>query len=200
MAAKPIMSEDTPSTTSKVGILIGLAALLVAGTLMTSVASSVSSNRVALAIANHQSVVDATDELVASADISGLRSELMKQGLSPALATAHDLSDKHLTLEGGFRLKGDRQAGAFRYRDGDGDGDSVYILQTYSALEGGGTTKHSRYIGHNLMRGYTESGVAAAVWGDHGNIYVFSGDQDVEAILDLAASAFYGLEGGAAHH
>lgn len=195
-APKPLLSEATPSATGKIGILVGFVGLLLAGPLMDGITASSTEDPVAVAIAKHQSVALATGKFVESSDVNAVRDGLVSDGLSPALATPHDLSAEHLTLEGGIRIEGDLQAGAFRYsKDG-----KTYVLQTYAELEGGGTTEHSRHIGHNLMRGYEGIGATAAVWADNGTVYVFSGTDDIEHILDLAASAFYGVEGGAGHH
>jgi hypothetical protein len=193
---KPIMSEEVPKSRGKYGLLVGVIGILVAGPIMNGISSSTGDDPVDVAIANHQSVSLATGKFFESADIAAVREALVAQGLSPGLATAHDLSDAHLTLEGGIRLAGDLQAGAFRYRHGS----HVYVLQSYADLQGGGTTQHSRHIGHNLMRGYEGIGASAAVWSDNGNVYVFSGQGSMDDILDLAASAFYGMKSGGSHH
>jgi DMSO reductase family type II enzyme heme b subunit len=195
-APLPLMSEEAPTGRGKYGIFIGVLGVLIAGPLMNGITSSAGTDPVETAIANHQSVSLASGKFFESANIDEVREALIGQGLSSGLATAHDLSGAHLTLEGGIRLEGDLAAGAFRYRH-----DShLYVLQTYAELDGGGTTEHSRHIGHNLMRGYEGVGASAAVWADNGNVYVFSGEGSMDEILDLAASAFYGIQKGSGHH
>ena len=195
-APKPFMSQERPKSNGKYGILAGIVAVLIAGPLMNGITSSAGGDPVEMAITNHQGVSLATGKFFESSDVEELRSALVDQGLSSGLAMAHDLSDAHLTLEGGIRIEGDVQAGAFRYRDGD----KIYVLQTYADLDGGGTTKFSRHIGHNLMRGYEGIGAAAAVWSDNGNVYVFTGEGSIDEILDVAAGAFYGVTAGGSHH
>ena len=50
------------------------------------------------------------------------------------------------------------------------------------------------------MRGYEGVGASAAVWTDNGKTHVFTGEGDVSHILDVAASAFYGISAGSSHH
>jgi len=187
-APKPLMGDGAASKTGKIGILFGVVGVLLVGPLMKGV-STVGTQPVGHAISMHQTVALATGKFVESSSVDEVRDALVAQGLGAALSTANDLSSAHLTLEGGIVLEGESKAGAFRYRNGD----DLFVLQTHNQLFGGGTTEHSRHIGHNLMRGYEGLGASAAVWNDGGTTYVFTGEGDVEHILDVAAHAFYGI-------
>jgi DMSO reductase family type II enzyme heme b subunit len=195
-APKPLMEEEDASKTGKIGILFGIVIVLMVGPLMKGVTTGAGTHPIASAISKHQTVALATGKFVESSDVNEVRDALVSQGLGASLATPTDLNAAHLGLEGGILIQGETQGGAFRYRNGD----HLYVLQTYNQLFGGGTTEHSRHIGHNLMRGYEGSGASAAVWTDSGTTYVFTGEEDVSRILDLAANAFYGISAGDSHH
>ena len=192
----PMLSEDAASTTGKIGIIIGITGVLLVGPLMQGVSISFGDNPVTTAIGQHQTIALATGDFYETSNIDELRDALITKGVPAGLSTAPDLTDAHLTLEGGIAASGDRQGAAFRYRDGD----DVFVLQAYFDLPGSGTTDHSRHIGHNLMRGYEGNGSSAAVWSDNGSTFVFTGAGDEEHILDVAAKAFYGMDGGGGHH
>ncbi len=191
-----MLSEEPANKKGLIGIAIGLVGVIAVGPLMSNVSGALGNNPAQIAIAKHNSLEAESDQFHAATDALELRNALMDQGLPPVLAHAPDLSEAHLTLEGGLVVTGDRQGGAFRYREGD----NVYVLQHYVELPGSGTTKHSRHIGHNLMRGYKAKDSSAAFWSDNGTTYVFTGKGDEEHILDVAALAFYGMTGGGGGH
>lgn len=195
-APLPLLSEKIPSPSGRYGIIVGIVGVLAIGPLVSGITGSVETNDVQIAIANHQGVSLASGEFLASADADEVRKVLVSKGLPTSLATPNNLSDAHLTLEGGMRMPGDKLSGAFRYRDGD----DLYVLQTFTELNRGGTTDHSRHIGHMLMRGYEGLGASAAVWSENGTFYVFSGEGSQDHILDLASKAFFGVSGGGGHH
>ena len=194
-APSPLMSENTPSTDGKYGILVGIFGVLIGAMLMQGV-SSHGTDPVQTALAKHQAVSLATGGFYESSDINEVRDLLIDGGVPSALATADDLSGAHLTLEGGMRLDGEQIGGGFRYRHND----EVFVLQKYNDLPGGGTTEYSRHIGHMLMRGYEGLGSNAAVWEVSGTFYVFSGQGSLDHVLDVAAMAFFGVEGGGGGH
>jgi len=194
-APSPLMSEKSPSSDGKYGILVGIFGVLIGTVLMQGVSTN-STDPVRESIANHQSISLATGSFFESSDINEVREALISAGVSNALATPDDLSNAHLTLEGGIRTDGDQAGGAFRYRHND----EVFVLQKYSELPGGGTTTHSRHIGHMLMRGYEGLGANAAVWELSGTFYVFTGEGSQDHVLDVAAKAFFDVDGGGAHH
>jgi complex iron-sulfur molybdoenzyme family reductase subunit gamma len=191
----PLMSEQAPTTDGKYGILIGIFGVLIGAFLMQGVASN-DTNPVQTAIGNHQNISLATGSFYESSDIDEVRTVLISSGVPNALASANDLTDAHLTLEGGVRIDGDHVGGAFRYKH---DGE-IFVLQKYNELPGGGTTEYSRHIGHMLMRGYEGLGASAAVWEQSGTFYVFTGQGSQDHILDVAAKAFFNVDGDNAHH
>ena len=189
-------TEPTTTSRGRIGVAIGLAGVFAVGTLVTSVSGALGDNPAQTAIGKYAELAVQTDAFHAIGESVELRDALMNEGVPAALAHAPDLTEAHLTLEGGTQVSGDREGVAFRYREGN----DVYVLQTYVELPGSGTTKHSRHIGHNLMRGYKSADSAAAFWSEHGTTYVFSGEGDEEHILDIAALAFYGMTGGGGGH
>jgi complex iron-sulfur molybdoenzyme family reductase subunit gamma len=191
----PMMSEQAPTTDGKYGILIGIFGVLIGAVLMQGVASN-GTDPVQMAIGNHQNISLATGSFYESSDIDDVRNALIGSGVPNTLASANDLNDAHLTLEGGVRIDGDQIGGAFRYRHGE----EVFVLQKYNKLPGGGTTEHSRHIGHMLMRGYEGIGSNAAVWEMSGTFYVFTGQGSQEHILTVAAKAFFDVDSGGNHH
>ncbi len=195
-SVQPMMETDPDTGTGRIGISIGVIAILCVGPLIYGISSTSDPDPLHHQIKQHRTIVGATSGFTKDSNAETLRASLVQAGVPNALAKAYDLSESHLKLVGGMRTSGARPGAAFRYADGD----DIWVLQAITHLPGGGEAESTRHVGHSVIRGYSAKGYSAVYWMDTGVGYVFSGPGDVEHVLDKTQEAIFGITAGAGHH